>query len=207
MAETNDKLDLAKTDKTYYGAGKTAQIVELDEIGYVSVTGQGSPEGELFASSIEAMYTVAYAVKGRCKAAGEDFTVPKLEGLWWVEDMSVDPLSVPREQWLWKLLIRMPEFAGEPLVNDARSQAAMKKQELARIADVQYTTLKEGTSVQMLHVGPFSTEPETLSVMYRFIEDQGLAINGLHHEIYLSDFRKTEPSKLRTILRYPVRPV
>ncbi|MBP3966396.1 GyrI-like domain-containing protein [Paenibacillus lignilyticus] len=198
-----DKLDLTKTDKTYYGASKKPELIALPVLPYLQMTGSGSPESDAFKAAIEAMYTAAYSIKALCKQAEQDFTVAKLEGLWWVEDMSLDPLETPRELWQWTLLIRQPDYVTAAIAEEGL-QTAMKKKPHMPVERVSFGQLSEGTCVQMLHVGPFSTEPETLAIMYAYIEEQGLAISGKHHEIYLSDFRKTAEESLRTILRYPV---
>ncbi|MNV69285.1 hypothetical protein D3C71_1621890 [compost metagenome] len=101
----------------------------------------------------------------------------------------------------------MPAYVTAEDVDVARSAAAAKKKELKMISDVAYETLHEGRCVQILHVGPYATEPETLAQMEQFIEQNQLSYGGLHHEIYLSDPRKTDPAKLRTILRYPVQEI
>ncbi|KRE82562.1 hypothetical protein ASG89_15065 [Paenibacillus sp. Soil766] len=202
-----EKLDLAKAYKTYYTAPTKPQIVEFEPISYVTIVGKGDPDGITFANATEALYTVAYGVKGHCKKAEKDFTVPKLEGQWWVDGDLRTALEVPREEWHWKLLIRMPEFVTAELVEEARSAALAKKKELKVIADVGYETLHEGLCVQMLHVGPYATEPETLAQIEHFISQEQLSYRGLHHEIYLSDPRKMDPARMKTILRYPVQAI
>lgn len=199
-----EKPDLTKMDKVYYTASGKPRMIELPELPYLAIEGQGSPDGSAFAESTEALYKVAYGVKFRCKAGGDDFTVAKLEGLWWVESEAYG-LDVPREEWRWKLLIRMPDFVGEETVREAREQAAAKNKDSSFIQLVEFIKLREGLSVQILHNGPYSTEPETLRIMHDFMDASGFVWNGSHHEIYLSDPRKTEPSRLKTILRQPVR--
>ncbi|MCR8632673.1 hypothetical protein [Paenibacillus radicis (ex Xue et al. 2023)] len=124
--QLNSKLDLAKTDKTYYTAPNHPQIVTLPKLTYLAVTDKGSPDSPIFARATEALYKLAYSVKAICKADGCDFTVPKLEGLWWVESEQ-NALEVPREEWHWKLLIRLPDFAQSDQIEDARRQTIAKK--------------------------------------------------------------------------------
>ncbi|MGO4495303.1 GyrI-like domain-containing protein [Paenibacillus sp. 2RAB27] len=202
-----EKLDLAKTYKAYYTASTKPELVVFEPISYVSIVGKGDPNGTIFANATEALYSVAYGVKGHYKKLEKDFTVAKLEGQWWVDGDPRTALEVPREEWHWKLLIRMPTYVAGEVVEEARTAAMVKKKELKLIANVGYESLNEGTCVQMLHVGPYATEPETLSQMYPYIEQNQLRICGLHHEIYLSDLRKIEPDKMKTILRYPVEAV
>jgi hypothetical protein len=201
------KLDLAKTDKAYYTAPNSPGLIELPRLNYVAIADKGSPDSAVFTGATEALYKLAYSVKGLCKGAGSDFVVSKLEGLWWVESDRYG-LDVPREEWCWRLLIRMPDFVTAGQVEDARRQAIAKNKDLETvIGRVECTELQEGLSVQIMHVGPYSTEPESLARMYEFMEVEGFAVNGLHHEIYLSDPRKVQSSAMKTILRQPVKRV
>lgn len=199
-----DKLDLAKTYKTYYKSGSEPELVGFGEAPYLTFAGQGDPIGERFAQATAALYATAYGVKALGKAQGTDFTVPKLEGLWWVES-GKPALEVPRQEWRWKLLIRMPDFVTGTVAAEAKEKTSLKKKELADdIAQVAYETMAEGVSVQMLHIGPYEAEPETAERMHAYMEARGLVQTGLHHEIYLTDPRKTPPSGWKTILRFPV---
>jgi hypothetical protein len=201
---TLPKLDLAKSDKTYYTAGNTPELVQFDPLLYLSFEGQGAPESSLFEDATEALYTVAYGVKGHCKAEIQDFTVPKLEGQWWVNSDRYG-LEVPKEEWHWKLLIRMPAFVTPEIVNSARDKAFSKKNHLEPIQQVVLDTIHEGLCIQIMHIGPYSTEPDTLAKMYAYMEQHHYVQVGLHHEIYLSDPRKAASSTMKTILRAPVR--
>jgi hypothetical protein len=196
------KLDLVATDKAYYSPGWKPELRTFGPLPYLAITGQGAPGGDAFTRKTAALYPVAYGLKKHYKTAGRDFAVPKLEGLWWVED-DRPPLEVPREEWRWKLLIRLPDFVEEAAVAEARKAAARAKKE-PLIREVAFERIEEGPCVQALHVGPYATEPETLETMHRFMAAEGLHVAGLHHEIYLSDPRKGEPEKLKTVLRCPV---
>lgn len=205
-----EKLDLVKKYKSYYSAASRPEIVDIGPARYLSLTGAGDPSGEEFAANVGALYPVAYAIKFRCKARGNDFTVAKLEGQWWFDmaaypglTMASAPAKVPRSEWQYRLLIRLPEFVTEADISEGVAAALKKGVEKAK--DVQLFGMHEGKSLQMLHKGPFSRESETLQVMHDFMVSQNLAHNGLHHEIYLSDTRKTAPEKLKTILREPVK--
>jgi hypothetical protein len=102
------KLDFAKEYKSYYKASKNPEVVEFGVAGYLSIRGKGEPAGEEFVNKVGALYPLAYGIKKICKEQGKDFGVPKLEGLWWVES-DQPPLDVPRNEWHWRLLIRMPD--------------------------------------------------------------------------------------------------
>jgi hypothetical protein len=204
-----EKLNLTKKYKSYYSASNKPQVVELPPVSYLSIEGVGDPSSKSFADKIQALYSVAYTVKFSSKAQQRDFIVPKLEGLWWFDDrfgkltMHEAPLLIPRSEWHWRLLIRMPEFITEDMIHEAKSTVITKKN-IVLAEETTYFTLNEGKVVQMMHVGPFDREPETLQVMQSFIEKNKFGKAGHHHEIYLSDFRKSAPEKLRTILREPV---
>jgi len=197
------KLDLAKKYKPYYRAGKKPEIVELGEANYLAIEGKGEPAGEIFVSKVEALYPLAYGIKNICKEKNNDFGVPKLEGLWWVEGNS-PALEVPRSEWHWKLLIRMPEFVTRKMILSVQPEVTKKKKN-DLIREISFEKIAEDKCVQIMHIGPYSTEPETIKILMEFMDKNGLFVNGLHHEIYLSDPRKTEPSKMKTLIRYPVK--
>jgi hypothetical protein len=206
-----EKLDLARKYKSYYTAKTEPEIIELPTVTYLTITGKGDPSSRAFTDKLETLYPVAYAIKFMAKATGHDFVVPKLEGLWWFDDerfglltMEEAPLRIPRDEWHWRLLIRIPEFVTEDLVEEAKA-SVLRKKNMPLVADTALYTMTEGKVLQMLHVGPFDREPETLLQMQKFSEKHSLKKNGLHHEIYLSDFRRTAPEKLKTILREPVK--
>lgn len=207
----NTKLDLTKQFRQAFTAGKKPEIVELQEAHYLSIEGIGDPSGEAFSENIQALYSTAYGIKFTCKANGNDFIVPKLEALWSFDmtryadiTMAEAPLRIPRNEWNYRLLLRMPEFVEAELALKTAQTVAISKK-ISQATRIGWFTLHEGKCVQLLHTGPFSTEPESLAVLAAFMDDKKLAHNGLHHEVYLSDFRKTPPEKLRTILREPVK--
>jgi hypothetical protein len=205
------KTDFTKKYKAYYSAKAKPELVQLDPVVYLSVTGKGDPSSKDFADNIQLLYTIAYSIKFSFKAREEDFVVPKLEALWWFDEeqyknipMNEAPTRIPRSEWYYRLLIRMPENIKGTDVTQAISSAA-DKQPIAALEQVGLFKLTEGKCVQILHTGPFDREPESLEKILTFTKDHNLKRNGLHHEIYLSDFRKTSPEKLRTILREPVK--
>jgi len=206
-----EKLDLTKHFKTYYTAKAKPELLHIEKARYLSITGKGDPSGEDFAQKIQAIYPVAYALKFVFKAQGKDFTVAKLEGLWWYDEVRYagisiadSPTSIPRSEWEYRLLIRIPDYVEKKDV-EASVETSFASKGQAAIREVSYFEMNEGKVVQMLHTGPFDSEPETLAKLNDFISAHALGRNGLHHEIYLSDFRKTPPHKLKTILREPVK--
>ena len=202
--KTPPKLDLYKLHKAEYAATRKPALVELKPATYLAIAGQGAPGGEAFTASIGALYGVAFTIKMTRKFAGkQDYAVCKLEGQWWTEPDS-DFGKLPPEQWRWKLLIRTPDFISEA---DLRQAVAvlLKRGKGEDVKRVRLESLAEGPCVQMLHVGPYDKECETIAVMQTFAQKKGLEFSGKHHEIYLSDPRRVPPERLKTILRHPVR--
>ena len=200
---TKDKLDLYKQHKAEYVTPKSPVIIDVGEARYLTVVGQGEPGGPTFVAAVGSLYGMAFTVKMKSKAGGRDYAVAKLEGLWWGAKSKHDFFGEPRSTWNWKLLIRTPEFITEKDVQEAAKAMASKGKGGA--AEVRLETISEGRCVQMLHVGPYSTETETIDQMTAAMKENGLTRNGVHHEIYLSDPNKTAPEKMRTILRLPVK--
>ena len=194
------KVDLYRE----YAKPKSPALVRVGRAKYFVVEGAGGPEGESFSRAIGALYTVAFTVKMHSKFAGRDYAVTKLEALWWGDDPARLVIDQPREQWHWKLMIRIPAFIDERRRAET-VEGLLKKGKDPAVSDVRIETLEEGTCVQVLHVGPYEQEHETIARMKAFAADKRLAFHGPHHEIYLSDPRRVKPANLRTILRQPVR--
>lgn len=168
----------------------TPEIVEIDTVRGLGVTGQGEPGGAEYTQATRALYAVAARLMLR--------STP-LEGRWWVEDER-SPFEVPREQWRWHLFLPLPDTVEPERVDEAREALS-----IPAAARVQLVTFTEGTCVQAVHDGPYADEPRTLATMDTFMAEKGLEANGLHHEIYLTDVMRTPPEQARTILRQPVR--
>lgn len=197
------KLDLIKEYKQYYTAKNTLIVLEFGKISYLTIEGKGEPAGNAFTKAIEALYPLAYEIKAIYKKQEKDFRIPKLEGLWWTK--SNKPfLEVPRSEWYWKLLIRMPNFVTSETFKNAREEV-FKKKGLSLIKEIKFENMNEGRCVQIIHTGPYATEQKTIEQMIDFIKKNNYSIEGLHHEIYLSDPRKTIPAKMKTILRLPIK--
>ena len=206
------KLELTKHDKAYYSAGSKPELKNLSACSYLAIAGKGDPSGEAFQLVLQALYSVAYNIKFSCKAEGNDFVVAKLEGIWSFDlqkykgiDMADAPLKVPRSEWNYQMLIRMPDFVSAGHLEKAKLDV-MAKKGWDLVEKVVYFQLPARTVVEMMHIGPFATEPETLLQMQQFIAERGLLPDGLHHEVYLSNFKTVAPEKLKTILREPVKP-
>jgi hypothetical protein len=131
-----------------------------------------------------------------------DWVVPPLEGLWWSDDTG-DFLAGNKDAWEWTLMIMQPEFVTEEMLTKAVEELKAKKK-TAGLDLVRLDTFNEGLSAQVLHIGPYAAEGLTIARLHAFIKDKGYEIRGKHHEIYLSDPQRTEPEKIKTIIRQPV---
>jgi hypothetical protein len=175
----------------WYSAADSPELVEFGPVRGLGVTGVGAPGGPEHLAAIQALYAVAAQLLGD--------RLPPLKGRWWVED-DRPPLSVPRAQWRWHLFVRLPESIKPAAVEEARKATGL--QTAPRVQMVMFT---EGSCVQAMHHGSYDQEPTTPARIDRFMQEHGPVANGLHHELYLSDVRETDPAKMRTILRQPVR--
>lgn len=204
----HEKVDLKKLHGGLYSPPRRFVEVDVPDSRYLAVDGEGNPNATpAYAVAVEALFAVSYAVKfASKKLLGRDYVVGPLEGLW----TAPDPGAFRRREkdsWQWTLLVLQPDWVGEDLVADAVASVRGKK-DLAALDLVRGTALAEGRCVQILHVGPFDDEAPVLAELHDvYMPREGLAFNGPHHEVYLSDPRRTDPAKLRTILRQPVRPV
>lgn len=201
------KLDLRKQFKDLYTAGAEPRLLTVPPLRYLCLDGRGDPNRSPdFAAAMQALYTLAYGLKFAAKKQNStlDFTVMALESLWWVEDMDTFSLE-RREDWLWRAVILQPDIITPALLDGVRSDALKKKPELAAALNkTQLITIEEGLCAQIMHIGPYSTEAPTVATLHAFIDAQGLRKAGKHHEIYLSDPRRSEPERMQTIIRQPV---
>jgi hypothetical protein len=205
-----EKIDLTKTLKPFYTAPPIPQLITVGKGTFITIDGQGDPNASPFTERVQALYTTAYSIKNLFKLAGKDFTVCKLEGLWWVEDQrlwetgATNPQSIPRSEWRWQVMIRIPDYVSNSHFQQAISKAIDKKG-MDLLHNVGFKQWEEGKCVQVMHTGPYATEAFTLGLMHDFIQQMALTPQGRHHEIYISDPRKSAPEKMKTILRQPVK--
>ena len=206
-------FDYKKEYKEFYLPRKKPEIVDVPAMNYIAVRGTGDPnreDGE-YQKAIGLLYAIAFTIK-MSKRSGHridgyfDYVVPPLEGFWWQEGVEgFDYTS--KELFHWISVIRLPDFVTRDDFAWAIAEAtAKKKQDFSR---VEFLTIEEGLCVQMLHIGPYDDEPGSVAMMDAFIAEQGygndFSDTRLHHEIYLSDVRRTAPEKLRTVLRHPIQ--
>jgi len=173
---------------------------------FLMLDGKGDPNtSQSFIDAIEALYPVAYSLKFTAKRKkGIDYGVMPLEGLWWADDMSSFS-EAKIDEWKWTLMIMQPEFITSGMVEEAIKEVAMKKGPVS-LPLVRSEAFREGKAAQIMHIGPFSEEGPTIEKVHSFIESSGCSRVGKHHEIYLSDMRRTAPEKWKTIVRQPMAP-
>lgn len=203
-----DKLDFKKDQKELYAPGKDFQLVTVPPMQFLKVDGHGNPNtSRWYAQAVEALYATSYTLKfASKKQLGRDYVVGPLEGLWWADDMSAFTRRA-KDEWFWTLMIRQPDWLHAEHVAEAMQQAASKK-DLPALPSLRHEPLDEGLCVQVMHVGPYDDEGPVLARLKdEFLPANNLKLAGHHHEIYLNDPRKTEPPKLKTILRQSVHRV
>lgn len=201
----SEKVDLKKQLDGYRAKAGEFRILEVPPANYLMIDGEGDPNTPVFAEATAALYPLAYTLKFASKRElGRDYVVPPLEGLWWADDMAAFTARRDKTRWSWTLLLMQPEWIDAELVDAARRTVDAKGAP-ARVHDIRFETLDEGLCVQTLHIGSFDDEAPVLARLHdEFIPANALRETHHHHEIYLSDPRRTAPAKLRTILRQPV---
>lgn len=198
------KIDLKKTLKHLYNPSTSAAVLlDVPPMTYLMIDGQGDPNTAAeYAAAVEALFSLAYALKFYLKRTQErDYTVMPLQGLWWAEDMR--EFSVERkDDWLWTMMILQPEEITLEMFEQVRAEVT-KKKKLATLAKVRLETYHEGPVAQIMHRGPYSAEGPTVARLHACIAEHGYSLSGKHHEIYLSDPRKTALEKMKTVIRQP----
>jgi hypothetical protein len=203
-----EKLDLRKELKHLYNpSAKEPVLVDVPPMTFACLDGRGDPNGPDFAAATGALYAFSYTLKFLVKKErAVDYPVMALEGLWSIEgkaDFAMGDYQ-RRDAWLWTLMIMQPEAAGPGLWPVALEQAARRGTPF--LERMRFEPFREGRCAQIMHIGPYSTEPATVDRLHAFIRAQGLRPRGRHHEIYLGDPRRSAPDKLKTVLRHPVEP-
>ena len=203
------KVDFKKEWKyLYQPSKKDFQVVDVPEMKFFKVDGQGTP-GVVpeYMAAIEALYAMSYKTKFISKNLGKDYVVPPLEGLWWADDMATFTTARDKSQWRWTMMIMTPEWITEEIFQNAREETVSKK-DLPGLDLLRWEPYQEGLCAQILHLGSYDDEGPVLARLHQeWMLENGYTFNGLHHEIYLSDPRRVEPQKLKTILRQPIRQV
>ncbi len=206
-------FDFKKEYKELYKPKDKPSIINVEKANFIAVRGVGDPNAENseYKKSISLLYPIAYAIKmskkGDYKIDGYfDFVVPPLEGFWWQEGIKgVDYAN--KDSFNFISLIRMPDFVTKEVFEWAIEETTRKKKE--DFSKVEFFTYDEGLCVQCMHIGPYNDEPITVEAMHEYMIEQGYELDitdeRFHHEVYISDVRKTSPEKLKTVLRHPIK--
>lgn len=201
-------IDLKREVDAYRARAGELRIVTVPPLLALAVDGHGDPNvADRFQHAVGALFPLAYALKLASKARGSDFTVMPLEGSWWADDMASFTAERDKARWHWTLRIVVPGHVDAIALDAARAKVPTKR-DLPALGDVRLDLLDEGLCMQTLHVGTFDDEAAVLAHMHDVaIPESGHRMTGRHHEIYLSDARRTAPERRRTILRQPIEPV
>jgi hypothetical protein len=208
-----EKLDLRKQYKNLYlPSAKQIEVVDVPQFKFIMIDGmvhkgEKVDQSQDFAQAMEAMYGMSYTLKFASKLRNEnpiDFTVMALEAQWWVANDDFE-FGKP-DDWLFTAMMLQPEHITCEMFEGALSQLEKKRPSPA-LRKLRFETFYEGPSIQVMHIGPYSAEPATIERMKTFMRENGYLRNGKHHEIYLGDPRRADPSKLKTVLRQPFRKV
>jgi hypothetical protein len=199
------RIDLKKTLKhLYQPSARDVVQVDVPAFRFLMIDGAGDPNtSPQYARAVEALFSVSYTAKFMVKKGptGIDYAVMPLEGLWWADEMS-SFAGNDRAKWRWTMMIHQPSYADDAVLADAIAEVKRKKG-LAAVDALRLERFAEGPCAQTLHVGPFTEEGPTIQRVHRFIEARA-ALAGKHHEIYLSDFRRADASRWKTIIRQPM---
>ena len=200
-----EKIDLKKDLKwLYQPSAKVVVEVDVPAFQFLMVDGVGDPNtAPAYAQAIEALFSVSYTTKFMLKKGPQalDYAVMPLEGLWWADDMAAF-VSSDKTRWQWTMMVMQPSFVSPDLVQAAITDVK-KKKKLPAVDQLRLEEFAEGRCAQVLHIGPFSEEGPTIEHLHAFIDARG-GRAGKHHEIYLSDIRRTDPKRWKTVLRQPM---
>lgn len=206
------KYEWKKHEKSLYFPKQIPEVITIPKQTFFMLKGKGNPNSDSFAEKIGVLYSLAYAVrmmpKQGCIPEGYfEYTVYPLEGLWDLTEKGKQSGTLNKDELLYTIMIRQPDFVTTGVVNKA-FEIVRKKKPHPLLDDVIFGTMEDGLSVQMLHLGSYDDEPKSFKIMNDFIANNNLVKSSLiHREIYLSDARKVQPDKLKTVLRYMVKPV
>ena len=193
-----------KLQHLYKPSVKEVEIVEVPQMNFLMIDGDGGPNHPTFQNAIEVLFPLSYTLKFMIKKSdiGIDYGVLPLEGLWWADEMS-SFIKDKKDDWKWTLMIMQPELITNEMVVEAVNQVRVKKNPTS-LPLVRFESINEGKVAQIMHIGPFSEEGPTVQKLHSFIKDSGKKIIGKHHEVYLSDIRRAAPEKWKTIIRQPM---
>lgn len=204
-------FDYKKEYRDLYLPGSKPVLVQVPSMHFIMVDGQGDPNDPEFQQAVELLYGLSFTIKMSKKKGVPppgyfEYVLPPLEGLWWIEGGGFS--FEQRDNWRWTLMIRQPEFVSLDFFQWAAGEVNKKKPAL-ELDNVRFEAFEEGLCVQIMHKGPYASEPQTMKTMETYMVAEGftdlVGRGGKHHEIYLSDPRRGKPENMKTVLRHPVQ--
>ena len=205
-------IDFKKEQKELYQPKTVPSIVDVPEMNFIAIDGKGDPNtSEEYAVAVQTLYGLSYTIKMSNKAVME-YVVPPLEGFWSAQDDFIGggAAITDKSKFVWTMLIRQPDFVTAEVFETAKTALAKKKPNLDT-TKARLERITEGLCVQVMHVGAYDDEPATIAAIDRYAVENGYALDmegdRRHHEIYISDPRKSAPEKLKTVIRHPIRKV
>jgi len=207
------KIDLKKELKhLYIPSAKQVEVVDVPQLQFVMIDGRIEPgetpeTSRAFQDAMGALYGASYTLKFMSKLRPDnpiDYTVMALEGLWWSDSGEFD--FSKKDEWKWTMMMMQPDHITEEMYVEALRQTREKKDNPA-LCKLRFESFREGLCVQMMHIGPYAEEPRTIGKMMAFADENGYALRGKHHEIYLGDPRRAKPERLKTVLRHPIEKI
>lgn len=209
-----EKIDYKKVYKDLYLPKKKPMLIDVPEITFITVKGKGNPNiSKEYQEAMELLYGISYTIKMSKMTENKiegyfEYVVPPLEGFWWLPEEPKQIGVFNKDDFIWKSMIRLPEFVTKEVFDQAKETLKAKKPHL-NLDKANYEVIKEGKCVQIMHIGSYDDEPATIEKLYEFVAANGLEMDlcetRQHHEIYLSDPRKCKIENLKTVIRYPVK--
>ncbi|MTI71594.1 MAG: hypothetical protein FH751_15210 [Firmicutes bacterium] len=199
-----------KKEKNLYIPKQKPELITVPSHNFFTIKGKGNPNSEGFSEKIAVLYSLAYAVrmmpkKGYTPEGYFEYTVYPLEGIWDLTEEGKQLDTLNKDELVYTIMIRQPAFVTQEVINRA-FEITRKKKPNPLLDEVAFETIEDGLAVQMLHVGTYDDEPHSFKKMDSFMKENNLERRAMtHREIYLSDARKVEPAKLKTVLRYMVK--
>lgn len=206
------KHEWKRMEKEIYGPKNKPEIIKVPKFKFFTISGEGNPNSEEFSEAIGVLYSLSYCIKmmpkkGKTPQGYFDYVVYPLEGIWDLNDEAKAKGVIDKDSLVYKIMIRQPDFVTTELAEEALKIVKKSKPHIL-LEKAAFEIIEDGQCVQMLHVGPYDSEPESFAKMEEFCAENKLVRDGkTHREIYISDARKTEPEKLNTVLRFKVEKI
>ena len=205
------KIDFKKDFKKLFLPPREPVVIKVPKYDFLMVDGQGAPKGQEYQDALMAIYSCHFTIKFTLKFAkvGPEYTMPPLDTLWWLKGNRTFDIA-SKEEWFWTAMLMQPKHITQKQLKEAIATIKKKEKEKGTkhnpaLGKIKLGQFEEGLCVQIMHIGPYSAEEPTIRKLHQFALDQVYKLRGKHHELYLSDPRRTKPDKLKTVIRQPVK--